>query len=248
MVTKAKRALIQIAGIEVEVFHVADREYVMSQTQVAESVGLDSVYIRRFLMAEQSKLLLAEVPQLDNLLVEGSNKPVNVVPTNVVSRFWFDCAKKGHIRAEALAFACMDEALQRRCDNAFSIVKTEYQYEQQTATHREQWEARRKYLREQHTNFEYACKTYGFSCASTHNKLTLAAVHKTAKELKELEVIQGNRDVGLNYIEDSDELLLVAKVKKNFSRYRKGGVDERIHRALKDARKEKNTLYSSIGG
>ncbi|MCC5611343.1 hypothetical protein LC612_32515 [Nostoc sp. CHAB 5834] len=157
-------------------------------------------------------------------------------------------AFKGNIKAQALVAACTQETLQRRCDNAFGVAKTEHQYERQATTCREQWEARRKYLREQHTNFEYACKTYGFSCASTHNKLTLAAVHKTARELKELEVIQGNKDVGLNYIEDSDELLLVAKVKKNFSRYRKGGIDERIHRALKDARKEKDTLYSAIGG
>ncbi|MBX9257303.1 hypothetical protein H1Q63_25845 [Desmonostoc muscorum CCALA 125] len=248
MTTKAKRELIQIAGIEVEVFQMPNGEYVMSQTQVAEAVDTARISIVRFWEVSGSKPLPGNDSELYRLAVEGSNKPINIIPADIVTDYWFEQAFKGNIKAKALVKACAHEALQRRCDNVFGVAKTEYQYEQQATTHRERWEARRKYLREQHTNFEYACKTYGFSCASTHNKLTMAAVQKTAKELKELEVIQGSKDVGLNHIEDSDELLLVAKVKRHFSRYRTGGVDDRIRRALKEAHKEKNTLCSSIGG
>ncbi|MDF5707755.1 MAG: hypothetical protein PUP90_08770 [Nostoc sp. S4] len=242
MTIKAKRASIQVAGIEVEVFQMPDGEYVMSQSQVADAVNVSSSCIFNFLRTKVVKALPGNGSEFSETAVEGSNKPANILSIEVASSFWLSQAYKANTKAQALVAACMQETLHRRCDNTFGASKTEQQYEQQTTANRERWEARRKYLREQHTNFEYACKTYGFSCASTHNKLTLAAVHKTAKELKELEVIQGNRDVGLNYIEDSDELLLVAKVKKHFSRYRKGGVDERIHRALKDAHKEKNTL------
>jgi hypothetical protein len=248
MTTKAKRASIQIAGIEIEVFQIPNGDYVMSQTQVASSVGVSSSCIFSFLHSNAVKALPDNGSEFSVIAVEGSNKPVNIVPIEVTSGFWLSQVFKGNVKAQALVSACMQEALQRRCDNVFGVAKTEHQYEQQTTANREQWEARRKYLREQHTNFEYACKVNGFSCASTHNKLTLAAVQKTARELKELEIIQGNKDVGLNYIEDSDELLLVAKVKRHFSRYRKGSVDERIHRALKEARKEKDILCSSIGG
>jgi len=136
----------------------------------------------------------------------------------------------------------MQETLHRRCDNAFGVTKTEQQYEQQSGESREKWESLRQYLREQHTNFEYACHAYGFSPASTHNKLTLAAVGKTAKELRALEVMLGSQNIGLNHIQNSNELLLVANTKKHFSRYRKGGVDERIHRALRDANKERSAL------
>lgn len=38
MSNKAKRAKIQMAGIEVEVFQLPDGEYVMSQSQVAGAV------------------------------------------------------------------------------------------------------------------------------------------------------------------------------------------------------------------
>ncbi|MDZ8136730.1 MAG: hypothetical protein RM049_15705 [Nostoc sp. DedQUE04] len=40
MTTKAKRASIQIAGIDIEVFQIPNGDYVMSQTQVAEAIGV----------------------------------------------------------------------------------------------------------------------------------------------------------------------------------------------------------------
>ncbi|MEH2422852.1 MAG: hypothetical protein V7K48_18625 [Nostoc sp.] len=242
MTTKAKRASIQIAGNKVEVFQIPNGEYVMSQAQVAEAIGVSSSSIFDFLHSETVKALPGNGSEFSVMAVEGSNKPINIIPTNIVTDCWMSQAFKGNVKAQALISACTQETLRRRCDTAFGTVKSEQQYEQQTTASVERWEARRKYLREQHINFEYACKGNGFSCASTHNKLTMAAVQKTARELKELEVIQGSKDVGLNYIENSDELLLVANVKKNFSRYRKGDADERIQRALKDARKEKNIL------
>ncbi|MEH2198156.1 hypothetical protein [Nostoc sp.] len=236
---KAKRALIQIAGIEIEVFQLPDGTYVMSQSQASKAIGLSEIRFRRFLSEKSSEVSPEEDLSFDKFSISGTGRQIKAIPANIASDFWLSQVSKGNNKAIALVSACMQEALQRRCDTAFGTTKTEHQYEQQTTINREQWETRRKYLREQHTNFEFACKTYGFSCASTHNKLTLAAVHKTAKELKELEIIQGNKDVGLNYIEDSDELQLVANVKKHFSRYRKGDVNERIHRALKDSHKEK---------
>ncbi|MEH2058983.1 MAG: hypothetical protein V7K97_23070 [Nostoc sp.] len=49
MTTKAKRESIQIAGIEVEVFQMPNGEYVMSQSQVADSIEVNPVLALRFL-------------------------------------------------------------------------------------------------------------------------------------------------------------------------------------------------------
>jgi hypothetical protein len=234
MTTKAVRAKISIAGIEIEVFQLPDGEYVMSQSQVAEAVDLDAIYIRRFLDKERTKYLPGKAFELDTLDVEGSNKPINAVPTESVSSFWLEQATKGNNKALALVAACMREALQRRCDNAFSITKTEQQYEQQTADWLEQWLPVRQYLSEQHVGFCRACDDYGFPRASTHDMLAMAACGMKASELKKLEKVCGDKNVGLNHIKDIAILKRFAIVKRHFSRYQKGSIELRIDRALKD--------------
>ncbi|WP_193892316.1 hypothetical protein [Nostoc sp. LEGE 06077] len=235
------RATIEIAGIEVEVFQLPSGEYVMSQTQVTEAIDLQSVYILRFLESKQSKALPGNDSEFYTLSVEGSNKPINVVPTKVVSDFWLEQVAKGNTKAFALVNACMQEALERRCDNAFGVNKTEQQYEQQTSDRLTQWQQTRQYLLEQHNAFTYTCRAYGFPPARTHNKLSMETCGMTASQLRQIEEVCGDKNVGLNHIQNVNTLKKVARVKYHFSRYRKGSVEERISRALKDFNKEEKT-------
>ncbi|WP_335108528.1 hypothetical protein [Nostoc sp.] len=58
MTIKAKRASIQLAGIEVEVFQMPNGDYVMSQTQAAEAIGVSSSCIFSFLHSNYGYVLL----------------------------------------------------------------------------------------------------------------------------------------------------------------------------------------------
>ncbi|MEH2058982.1 MAG: hypothetical protein V7K97_23065 [Nostoc sp.] len=68
----------------------------------------------------------------------------------ITSKFWLAQAFKDNVKAQALVAACMQEALQRRCDSAFQITKTEQQYEQQSIVNRETWEQSREYCKDIH--------------------------------------------------------------------------------------------------
>ncbi|MBW4689614.1 MAG: hypothetical protein KME40_32110 [Komarekiella atlantica HA4396-MV6] len=235
---KAKRATIQIAGIEVEVFQLPDGEYVMSQTQVAGAVGKPEWSIRDFLSSKQSKTLLGKNYRLgknsipvDHETCRGSTR-IQILPIGLASAYWLNQAFKGNVKAESLAYACMKEALERRCDKAFQQQKAEQEYEEQAVISRQTWEQSRGFLRDAHSSLVNCCLAWGFDGARTHNEITLAVCGKTAKELREMEVIEGNPKVGLNHIQDKEVLVKIARVKIEFSRYRSGTMKQRVTRAV----------------
>ncbi|MEH2450608.1 hypothetical protein [Nostoc sp.] len=243
MTTKAKRELIQITGIEVEVFQLPDRSYTMSQTQAAQAVGKSESSVRRFLAQKNSKgndskgFQFAEISVEKDWEGQGNNQTVKAIPIDIVFKFWVSQIRKGNAKAEALVSACGEETLHRRCDTAFGQVKSEQQYEQQSVVNRQTYAQERQYLRDSHTVFELACIRWKFSAAQAHDLITTAVCGKTAAELRMLDVIDGTADVGLNHISNLGEMKRVADAKRLFSKYRKGDVNERIIRALKDMAK-----------
>ena len=241
MTTKAKRASIQIAGIEVEVFQLPSGEYIMSQVQVAEAVGKGESLLRMFLTTKQLKPLphndfsfAKTATQSDNPYQRGGVRDIKGIPIDIVSEFWMSQAFKRNVKAQALVSACMQEALQRRCDTAFGAVKSEQQYEQQSVFNRDSWEESRKFCREVHSSFTNSCIRWKFNAAQAHNEITLAVCGKTASELRELELINGTSDIGLNHVANTELLVKIARIKFQFSNYKKGGIPERVERALKD--------------
>ncbi|WP_375501683.1 hypothetical protein [uncultured Nostoc sp.] len=238
--SKAKRAMIKIAGIEVEVFQLPDGEYVMSQSQVAIAVKVHKFLMSRFLdeMWLEGRLhkdyRSHKIPSFnDSKGRGGNNNPISIIPIDIASEFWAEQAFKGNIKAQALTLACVKEALKRRCDKAFNQVKTEEQYENEAIVSRETWEKSRSFLKDAHASFVNCCDANTFIRSVAHDKITIAVCGKTARELRELEVIEGSPKVGLNHIDNAETLKQIAKVKLEFSRYRIGNVDERIKRALK---------------
>ncbi|MFN6484546.1 MULTISPECIES: hypothetical protein [unclassified Nostoc] len=236
---KARRATIKIAGNEVEVFQLPDGEYVMSQSQVALAVEKHRSLMLRFLdrMWLEGKLYKDyrshKIPSLnDSEGRGGNNNPISIIPIDIASAFWMDQAFKGNIKAQSLVQACVQETLKRRCDKAFSQVKTEQEYEQESIHSRETWEQSRGFLRDAHASFINCCTANTFVKSVAHDKITLAVCGKTARELRELEVIEGSPKVGLNHIENAEVLRQIAKVKLEFARYRTGNVDQRIDRAM----------------
>ncbi|HLO51485.1 MAG TPA: hypothetical protein VK211_23935 [Kamptonema sp.] len=62
--------------------------------------------------------------------VEGRGGFIKPIPVKLATSYWLYRAIKGNIKAQALAQACMIESIERRADKAFSIKRSETEYNQ----------------------------------------------------------------------------------------------------------------------
>ncbi|MEH2028487.1 MAG: hypothetical protein V7K67_02190 [Nostoc sp.] len=241
MSDKAKRAIITVAGIEVEVFQLVDLRYVMSQAQAVKAIDEKESLIRQFLTSKQAKYLPSNDYRIDIPTVNdtkgrgGNNRNIMGLTITIASTFWLSRAMKDNSKAEALMYALALEALDRRCDTVFEVVKTEARYEQQTLSAYEEYRQSREYLKDSHTALVNACCRFKFNCAMVHDAITIAVCGKTAAQLRELDVIEGSTSIGLNHIDNCKTLITIAKVKFAFAKYCKGSITHRIIRALREA-------------
>lgn len=233
---KARRATIALAGIELEVFMKPSGEYVMSQSQVAEAVGKKEFSIRDFLGSKQLETLPGNSYAFDFLDISHENyrgsTRIKVVPLDITSKFWLAQAAKGNIKALALADACMQESLQRRVDDAFSLHRAESEYEQLTRTVIKDWWMHRENLRYAHYGFQKACIACSFNAAQAHDMLTQAITGCTAKEHRMLELIGDNGEIGLDHLASSPVLRRIQYTKMMFAGRTRGTLEERIKKAV----------------
>jgi hypothetical protein len=109
----------------------------MSQSQVADAVGVAEISIRRFLKEKQLQPLSSNSYEFDKAKIEkdwagrGNRQTIKPVPINLASEFWAVQAFKGNVKAQSLAYSCIQEALERRCDKAFEQMRSEQEYEQE---------------------------------------------------------------------------------------------------------------------
>ncbi|MEJ1936286.1 hypothetical protein WDZ92_39340, partial [Nostoc sp. NIES-2111] len=182
---KAKRAVIKIAGIELDGFE-RNGEYFLSQSQVAVVIEMHKYSTTRFIDelrknqgytghknegVDDLKALLDKGCTGHILEVESNGKGkrgssrVIAIPPKLASLFWGHQARKGNDKALALVCACAEEALERRLDRVFQQVKTEDEYENKTANALEEycknhtWEDIRGYCQDVHGAFMLASFT-----------------------------------------------------------------------------------------
>ena len=123
--TKATRAQIQLGNIDLDVFQLPNGDYQISQSQVCSSVGKPAKRMVELAGSDKGQILIQSGFEKGlKVSVEGS-KPVNLVPLDVAFQFWALELSIGNMEALALVIACGVEALERRADAAFSIVRTE---------------------------------------------------------------------------------------------------------------------------
>ena len=230
---------IDLSGIELEVFMLSDGSYVMSQSQVSLAVEVHRNGMLRFL--ESKQLECSDSNSLGcyktceftfNDKNGNSRGKIKGVSIDLASEFWLHQAIKGNKLAQSLAYACLQESLKRRCDAAFNTVKTENEYEQDSFDSRTSWLESRAFLKDAHISFMNCCYYNGFNGAVAHDTITKAVCGKTARELRFEELINGDPKIGLNHIEVTDDLIKIAKVKLEFSRYKVGNVHQRVKRAV----------------
>lgn len=130
----------------------------MSQTQATKSINKGNNSIIRFLTNLTSKSLRAEVSAIIPIQFEGNNRPIQAIPLTVVSAFWMMQAGSGNKYAEALAYACIAESLERRCDVVFKAAKSEDEYESKAeANYQDYWQSSRVFAKRCHVAFSHAC-------------------------------------------------------------------------------------------
>jgi hypothetical protein len=132
---KATRASVQIGALEVDGFMLPDGSYRMSQTQVAEAVGLSRRNVSDFLRSKAIKALLGEgytgtILEREEIEIEpepgkrGQSRFM-AMPLEIVSAYWQWQSHRGNKKALALCIALMTETLERRFDAAFGVTRTE---------------------------------------------------------------------------------------------------------------------------
>lgn len=129
---KAQRAEIQIGSLIVDGFMLPDGTYRMSQTQVAECVGLGVQNASDFLRSKTIKTLLGKdyTPQMFSAEIESGEQirgqsRFNALPLEVVSTYWLWQSHRENKKALALCMALIIESLERRFDRAFGVERTE---------------------------------------------------------------------------------------------------------------------------
>ncbi|MCC5639399.1 hypothetical protein LC593_26970 [Nostoc sp. CHAB 5844] len=124
----------------------------MSQSQVAEAIGVHKFLMSRFLKEKQleskpGKDYRSHKIDFDSMTGNrGGNGKINIIAINLASEFWATQAFKGNIKAQSLAYACIQEALERRCDAVFQQVKSEQEYEEKAINSRQTWQESRRFL------------------------------------------------------------------------------------------------------
>lgn len=140
--TKATRAPLQVGPLTVDGFMLPDGTYCMSQTQVAEAVGLTERNARDFLQSKALKSLLGEgytdaISQRQEVEMEGEAGKRGAsrfiaMPLEVVTAYWLWQAFRSNKQALALCMALMTESLERRFDVVFGVERSPLEYNDRT--------------------------------------------------------------------------------------------------------------------
>jgi hypothetical protein len=123
---KAVKATIMLGDIELDVFQLPDGNYCLSKTQVSNSVELDRKRLSQILEVKHVRNLMPQGLRMsEKVSYVGGTKPVDAVMLDEASIIWQYLAITGNVKAQAIMFATLTEALERRADAAFSILRTE---------------------------------------------------------------------------------------------------------------------------
>lgn len=134
---KAKKAIINYGGIELEVYQLPNGSYELSQTQAALAINKGEYTVRRYITNNYSSNQQNADAEVNTsigkkLTVEGGSNWIKAISFKIAMAYWSFQATKGNIKAQALLAAGTEETLTRLADKAFGVTKTEEQYQIQT--------------------------------------------------------------------------------------------------------------------
>lgn len=122
---KAIRTTIKLGDIELDVFQLPNGSYWMSLSQMAETLRFDKRRGSDLLALEVIKTLATYDVQGSGFIAEDSKQTIKGITLDAVSTICGYYALKGNLQAQAIMFACLVEALERRADFAFNVTRSE---------------------------------------------------------------------------------------------------------------------------
>lgn len=200
MTIKAVRAKIKLGDIDLDVFQLPGGEYRYSQTQAFISIA-DEDYdtqqaAKRYIQICTSKkaqhLAVPTLQTYEKTKIEGENQIVKLISQADIMSFWAMAAFLGHTKALGLLMACGIEALERRADAAFGVVRDEKERNARMEARFKGKVARRAltdvikdYMDSHELSDNY--KRWIFTLCSDHlNKIILGAKAKQAREFYQI--------------------------------------------------------------
>ncbi len=127
---RAKRTVIQLGNILLEVFLLENGQYRLSQTQVAEAVGKGELSVRQFCRSNSPEALPYKGYTPVKMAVEKDHQGrggtrINAIPIDLAAAYWTKEAVAGNAIAARLLGACAAESIERRADAQFGIDRRE---------------------------------------------------------------------------------------------------------------------------
>ena len=122
---KAKRQVIKIGDISLEVAMLPDGSYRLSHTQATEVVDKNRNSMLRFCRSKYIQSFLGNHSQgytvPEEVFLEGANRPINPVTIELACLFWQKCAAEGNPKARAVVVALLKHSLYELADEAFGV-------------------------------------------------------------------------------------------------------------------------------
>lgn len=146
-ISKAQRAKILVAGIELNVYLMPDASYRLAGRNVTDAIKEPNISLVRIMGVKTLKALPHAGSSLKQIKVDSGESFIPVAIEDAIV-YWGKMATKGNQNAFALIVALATESLERRADSIFNLKRTEEEYEARTKLRRERVLARRSWTDE----------------------------------------------------------------------------------------------------
>jgi len=128
---KAVKATIKLGDIPLDVYQLPDGSYQLYTESITDAIAQEKKDLLTFLKGKSEQALpfkeynLIHAPTVE---VEGEEIYIKPVPIRLATAYWFYRSIKGNKKAAAIVQACIAESIERRADKAFSIERTDTEY------------------------------------------------------------------------------------------------------------------------
>ena len=131
MTVKAISAIILLGTIPLIIYQLPDGGYKVDAIGVMNAVDKKGSALTRFITGKSALALPFggyNFTQAQSIPVYGNAQLIKPVPIALATAYWLNEATKGNVKARALVQASMAESIERRADVAFTIKRTESEY------------------------------------------------------------------------------------------------------------------------
>ena len=133
MTVKAISAIILLGAIPLSIYQLPDGGYKVDAIGVMNAVDKKGSALTRFITGKSALALPFNgynFTQVPSIPVADNAQLIKPIPIALATAYWLHEATKGkgNVKAQALVQASMAESIERRADVAFTIKRTESEY------------------------------------------------------------------------------------------------------------------------